>query len=431
MSNDRPSIRSRWNWVLAPYRKFRSVRLSATPVTTRLTREGWQFAFMISFVVLGAVVRNVNLLVILAGTMLAFLLIQWRICARSIYGVTLRRKLPHHIQARKPFSVEVFLTNPKKYLGAWWVVVEDRIVEPTPSGKPARDANVLGLMLPSLPAQETRVLRYECSMPRRGVYRFLGAQVTSRFPLGLMRGILPPADTNSIVVQPSVGQLTSGWNELLETKRSGVKQRTTRALSDEGDFFGIRAYHYGDSIRSVHWRSSARTNELMVKQFQRSDSREIVVVLDLPPRGTSDKALNQNNGSWKHEDLACEFVATLAHHISASNHGVLSVAIADADPTLAFRIQTRTQTQSLLDRLGTATPGKQDHLEKALMLLEHQYRFVERLIVVSTRPEPIRPDSSDEVESTSKLPIFWHNRIWLDASSNQLDYYFLATPQTA
>jgi uncharacterized protein (DUF58 family) len=437
--------RTVWHYLLSPVRQFRSMRRIATPVTTRLTREGWQFSFMIGFVILGAVVRNVNLLVILAGTMLGFLLIQWRVSARSIYGISARRKLPRNMHARKPFDVEVAVSNPKRFLGAWWVVVEERITPQTHLSLVSGSAQTIGLLFPSLPPRTTHVQRYQCFAPKRGEYQLLGMEITTRFPLGLMKGILPPIGNDSIIVQPALGKLLPGWTDLFETKRSGARHRQARSVSDEGEFFGLRTYRPGDSPRLIHWRSSARLGELMVKQFQRTETREFVILLDLPPRqrkqnGTVDKSAVAQEGNDDHdEDLAVEFVASIAQHVCASNHAVLSVAIADQTETLALRVQTRTQTHALHERLGTAKAGQVSTLIKALQLLEREIRHVDHLLVVSTRPQPesfSSRDNSNDVSGTNDNSkdtrdtpiIFWRHMMWINVADKELAPYFQPAP---
>jgi uncharacterized protein (DUF58 family) len=90
------------------------------------------------------------------------------------------------------------------------------------------------------------------------------------------------------------------------------------------------------ALRLIHWRSSARLGELMVKQFQRTETREFVILLDLPPRATQSKMESAINLPHlmihmmiSDEDIAVEFVASIAQHVCASNHAVLTVAIAD------------------------------------------------------------------------------------------------------
>jgi uncharacterized protein (DUF58 family) len=413
------------SWLFAPWRLLRSAKRAATPVTTRLTREGWQFAFMVAFVVLGAVLRDVNLLVILAGTLLALLLIQWRVCSKSLYGLTLYRKLPRSLQARKDFEIELTVTNPKRWLGAWLVLAQDRIIH-TPFRPVSKQVSQsIGLLFSSVPPGSCRTQRYRCSVQQRGNYDFLGSEITSRFPLGLMRGILPIKSVGSFTVQPAIGKLLPGWVELFDGKVTGFKHRKSRSVSDEGEFFGLRAYHPGDSPRWIHWRSSARMNELMVKQFQRTDSRELVIVLDLHSPSSAKKEAFE--AYCRTEDLAVEFVASIAQNVATSNYAVLTVAIADHDPTLALRIQTRGQNTALLDRLGIAHGSEVDTLPKTLGLLEREYRRVENLIVVSTRTKQLGLQGSNSEDSAKNVPssvVFWRRVVWLDTSNDEISRFF-------
>lgn len=410
------------SWLLSPWRAFRLARRFATPVTTRLTREGWQFAFMVCFIVLGAVLRDVNLLVFLAGTLLALMLVQWRVCAKTLYGLHPFRRLPKSIQARKEFEVEMEVTNPKRWLGAWLVQVQERIVFAPNSATAKQVSQTIGLLFPILPPHAHRSQKYRCTVQRRGNYRFLETEISTRFPLGLMRSFLQSSSAASFIAQPAIGRLLPGWLELFEGKITGVQQRKSRSISDEGEFFGLRAYQPGDSPRWIHWRSSARLGELMVKQFQRSDSREFILVLDLCFPTSSSRITREQFEST--EDLAVEFAASVANQIASSNNAVLTMAIADSQPTIAVRIQTRAQNTALLDRLGTARAGENDGLPLALEMLEGEYRRVENLLVVSTRSKHQAMAPSIRSPSQDRNILFWKNLIWLNVANEEIAPYF-------
>lgn len=415
-------LRGWGSWLLSPWRAFRIARRFATPVTTRLTREGWQFAFMICFIVLGAVLRDVNLLVILAGTLLALMLMQWRVCAKTLYGLHPFRRLPKSIQARKEFEVELEVTNPKRWLGAWLVQVQERIVYAPGASTAKQVSQTVSLLFPLLPPKSCRAQKYRCSVQRRGNYQFLDTEISTRFPLGLMRSFLQSSASASFIAQPAIGRLLPGWLELFEGKITGVQQRKSRSISDEGEFFGLRAYQPGDSPRWIHWRSSARLNELMVKQFQRSDSREFILVLDLCLPPTSSRMTREEFD--RTEDLAIEFAATIANHMATSNNAVLTLAIADSEPTIAVRVQTRAQNTALLDRLGTAHAGEVDGLPAALEMLEREYRRVENLLVVSTRPKHQAMAPSIRATNQDRNIQFWKNLIWLNVANEEIAPYF-------
>lgn len=63
-------------------------------VKYRLNREGFHFFLILLFVLTAAVLRNVSLLIILAGIMTGLLLLQWRIACRTLLGLRIKRDLP-------------------------------------------------------------------------------------------------------------------------------------------------------------------------------------------------------------------------------------------------------------------------------------------------------------------------------------------------
>jgi len=395
-----------------------SAKNTTATVSTRLTREGMQVLFMAIFVLLAAILRDVNLLIVLAGTLLATLLIQWRVCAKTLKGLSTYRRLPRSMHSRKGFEVELVIMNPKKWLGAWLVLAQDRIKYVSADPASEQISQGIGLLYSSIAPCSTRVQKYRCIVQRHGKYQFLGTELTTRFPFGLLRGIMPHNGGDTFIVQPAIGKITPSWLELFGIRTSNARLRQTRSLSDEGDFFGLRAYRAGDSPRWIHWRSSARRDELVVKQFQQADSRELIVLLDLFSGSNLDQ--QRRDSQQKHQQLAIEFVATLASHVASSNFGVITVAISDAEPLIASRIQSRSQSSGLLDRLALAQSGDEDKIEIALRILEREFHRVENLTVVSTRPQVAFQSQVNE----NTAIIFWRSITWLDASAGDLTKYF-------
>lgn len=402
-----------------PVRLYRQFIYATNHVQTRVTREGLQFIFMICFILIGAVLRDVNLLIILAGTLIAMLVIQWRLCARTILDLSVDRRLPRSIHARRPFEIELIVKNPKHWLGAWLVLVQDRMVYAPVQSTISRASQAISLLFMSVPPRTSRTQRYRCVAERRGRYQLMGIEITTRFPLGLMRGILHSRDSMYFVVQPALGRLLPPWKELFNLRESGAKHRRIRSLSDEGDFFGLRSYRPGDSPRWIHWRSSARRDELVVKQFQQPESRELFVLLDLVIPPESDVEARQVY--LKVEDTAVEFVATLVHQMTTSNAGAITVAIADTQPTVASRVVARSQAFHLLERLANARAGKEASLIPALHLLEREHRHIDHLIVVSTRAMP-QALSRDSV--TESIAPFWRSFQWLNVNAGESSRYF-------
>src|SRR5207245_10092424 len=48
----------------------------------------------------------------------------------------------------------------------------------------------------------------------------------------------------------------------------------------QSDFHGLRAFRSGDSPHWIHWRTSARLGELMVREFEETPDDNLVIILD-------------------------------------------------------------------------------------------------------------------------------------------------------
>ena len=418
-------IRELSNRLLGSYRLFRH---TSNPVYIRLTREGWQFCFMIAFILLGAALRNANLMVILAGTLIGMMWVQWRVCTRTLSNLNVSRRLPRTIQARRAFEIELNLRNPKTWLGAWLVLVQDRLVY-APVQKSIHSASQsIQLLFLSIPPKTARSQRYQCIADRRGRYQWLGLELTTRFPLGLMKAFLPDKSTMFLVIHPAIGKLSPNWSELFRKRDSGNRQRQVRSMSDEGDFFGLRPYRPGDSKRWIHWRSSARRDELVVKQFQKPENQELVILLDLNGPLANDEQARKEYAAI--EDTAVELVATLVHQITSSNIGSVTVAISDNTPTIAPRVSAKSQAYFLQERLATAHSRSSLPVGETLALLEREHRTVDHLLVVSTRamPEHFVDAQKASAATLGTTHAFWRSIRWLDVRSSEIDRYFTPAP---
>ncbi len=92
-----------------------------------ISREGWYYLFLLTFVIGGAAFRQINLLVLLAGLMLGPLVFNWRYVAASLKRINVRRRLPRRICAGDPLIVEVIASNMSQWLGCHAMLVKDSI----------------------------------------------------------------------------------------------------------------------------------------------------------------------------------------------------------------------------------------------------------------------------------------------------------------
>ena len=92
-----------------------------------ICREGLYYLLILSAVFAGALIKEVNLLLILAAMLLGPLFLNWRSVKTNLRGLRLERKLPMIISAGDQLTVGINLVNTRRRLGCWAVIVEEQI----------------------------------------------------------------------------------------------------------------------------------------------------------------------------------------------------------------------------------------------------------------------------------------------------------------
>jgi len=267
----------------------------------RLTREGLYYTIVFLAVLIGAVSRQLNLLMLVGcvlGGPLVFSLFYGRLGLRKL---VVDRSLPEHLHAGQTLRVDIGLSNHKRWTSTFAVRVEDAIRRSDDSPEAASAGAVF---FPRIRTGEKRQAHYEGQLPRRGRYQFGPLRLSTRFPMGLVRHQLIVDDQRQVLVRPRLGTLKSGWMELIREHESGSQRMSRRGLL-EADFHGLREWRPGDSRRWIHWRTSARRGSIVVRQFEQRRSQNMAILVDLwqPSEPTA--------ADIEHVETAISFVATL------------------------------------------------------------------------------------------------------------------------
>ncbi|MER7169587.1 DUF58 domain-containing protein, partial [Micromonospora sp. NPDC000207] len=125
------------------------------------------------------------------------------------------------------------------------------------------------------PGRDTQV-RYDVPTLRRGVVPVGPLRVTRRDPLGLVELARPYGGTVPVWVHPRIHRLSAtptGVGRSLDGRVDAVPHGSIT-------FDSLREYVVGDELRRVHWRTSARVGELMVRENVDTSLPRLVVVVD-------------------------------------------------------------------------------------------------------------------------------------------------------
>jgi uncharacterized protein (DUF58 family) len=206
--------------------------------------------------------------------------------------------------------------------------------------------------------------RYPVPTTRRGVVAVGPLRVTRGDPLGLVALARTYGETASVWVHPRIHLLRAvpaGMARSLDGRIDKVPQGTIT-------FDSLREYVVGDELRRVHWRSSAKVGELMVRE--QLDTAEPTIVVLLDDRAVAHPQIR--DGTADSFEAACEAAASIVaaavredvpvslHLVSAVETGpyldiLTEASLGDGDLTRTLR---RMRTQRLGDTLVYLTgPG--------------------------------------------------------------------------
>lgn len=278
----------------------------------RLYRERlsmpWEVVAYIAIMVIlatGAMLGHSNTLLLVFSLMAGpFILNGWVVYA-MLQRIRITREVPRRAGAGETFSVQVSLHNDRHYLSCRLMRVEDRI---------ANAHEELGgrVLFFRVPARGRRRSSYRVRLLQRGVYKFGPTIVSSRFPFGLGERGRYFETPDEILIHPRIGQLSPAWwRRVVGDDRIANNQRASHGLFDD-EFRQIREYRAGDSVRSIHWRTSARMNDLMVREFEENREHDAVILLDLSG-STGGRPAEESNDRV---ELAASFVATLCEEFA-------------------------------------------------------------------------------------------------------------------
>jgi uncharacterized protein (DUF58 family) len=120
--------------------------------------------------------------------------------------------------------------------------------------------------------------RYALKALPRGRYPVEGAAAVVEDPFGFARSETPLEPGPALLVYPRLVQVDALFSELGRLNRGGRPLLLRRPTGY--DLHSVREYVEGDSLRAVHWPSTAHRGQLMVKELEETPRDEVAVLLD-------------------------------------------------------------------------------------------------------------------------------------------------------
>lgn len=343
-----------------------------------IPREGIGFLAIMLTLAVGALMGHRNMPLLVFGMMAGPFVLNGWIVYRMLKDVTVTRHAPRRAQAGEFVAVEMEIHNGKRKLASRMLEVHDRITGKG-LGERRRDDEAVVTFV-RVPAQQTRTGRYQLKLSQRGLYKIGPARISSRFPMGIGERGQMHNTTSELIVHPQLGQLLPEWSrQQKELSEASQRVHSRQGIFDD-EFHRIREYRSDDNPRSIHWRSTARRGELMIREYQQNRHSDSLLILDLPDLKT---------WSLADSEMAISLAATIcAEQTRTSSGGKYLLGISGAKPTLISSRSPGGFREEALDALAVCRRTDSADLNALLKMLLDEYTIHdERLILITPRPE--------------------------------------------
>ncbi|MCL2646381.1 MAG: DUF58 domain-containing protein [Phycisphaerales bacterium] len=238
-----------------------------------VTLSGLTFLGVTLLIMVFAIHTDTNTLYIAFGLMLGGLIASGVLSAVLLHHVTVKRIITDHIVVGEPAAIQYVITNHKRR----WPCFAVRIAEIKSSAALAQVPE--GFCLHIGPGQSATVTS-RLLASNRGIIRLDSIRVTCSFPFGFLNRAIHLHVPEQLVVYPRIGILDRRLSlHYRQATESGTMTANVRGGNDE--FYGLREYRAGDNIHSIHWRSSARTQQLMIREMAANAPPQAIIVLNL------------------------------------------------------------------------------------------------------------------------------------------------------
>lgn len=254
----------------------RAKNSSATPVRLRPSVDISFIALVYFaatlFIGIAAMNSQTNLLFGMFGLMLGVLAVAAYISHFSLKNLDIRRNLPDQLVVGLQSSIVYSVANNKRV----WPSISVAVGEI--DGCEAFTRQPYAYLM-HVAAHLTTQIVVQFWPKRRGVHNLESYQISTSFPFGFIRRAAVCRQKDMIVVLPAIANVDPHFLSMcVSADTSESRLRPHRRGHDE--FYGVKEYRGGENPRLIHWRRSARTGTLVVREMSQMALPRLLILVD-------------------------------------------------------------------------------------------------------------------------------------------------------
>ncbi|MEU4253482.1 DUF58 domain-containing protein [Amycolatopsis sp. NPDC026612] len=305
----------------------------------RLTRRGTGLLGAATFCLAAGIGLGFPLLRLVAGAAIAVVIVAVLSCLRRVSVDVHRELVPDRVERGDTAVATLTLTNRSRRRSGGFTAIDP----------PTEDARLA--VHPLAPGASTERI-YPLPTRRRGVLTVGPLTVRRADLLGLVAADARGGSTSTLLVHPRRHRVGVSLGAHPRHHHEGLI--TPRPMAGSADLRAVREYVLGDELRHVHWRATAKTGRMMVREYVDPAQPRFTVLLD-------DRAGALDEDGF---EAAVEIAASLTH--AATTAGTQTRLLT----TTGLDLNTRggvAGSRVLQDALCAVEQGTQELLPEVLV----------------------------------------------------------------
>ncbi len=229
----------------------------------KTTREGKRVGLATLLVMAAAFNTGNNLIYLILALMLSLILLSVVILKINLSGLSVGLSQLSPVFAGEEAAFSITLRNRKRLIPSYSVNVETKGMDSRTYYASVSPGEEVTKVVPIL-------------FRRRGLYDHNDFIVGSGFPFILCTGSSRIKVSGEVLVYPALLDVEEALPGMPVLDEGGA----VHAAGTGDEILSLRGFRYGDDMRQVHWKASAKVSDLMVKEYAQYESTNATIILD-------------------------------------------------------------------------------------------------------------------------------------------------------
>lgn len=238
---------------------------------TSPTKEGMVFLGLSLFVGFAALNTGNNLLYLAFGMMLSFIVASGVMSMINLARIQVTVKPTGDAFAASASKLKFSIRNEKYLIPSYSISIELENEK---------------VFIPYLPAKKESIVGVSYLFRRRGWNKIPEARLSTRFPFGFFRKwIRVDTGENNVLVYPRLQNVSLDYEDTRKNPehRNPDQEGSSKQRSGSGeDIRSIKEYNSGDNPKLIHWKTTAKTGRVMVREIEEETENKEAVLKFVP-----------------------------------------------------------------------------------------------------------------------------------------------------